>query len=163
VKPRRTQRALYRSKEPFAFSLCLKIYFSVITFALEGCGTKSQVWFACKASYSSIARHQLGSANALRIKDDSGESTEEEDVVRTRRSKGHRTPTARWVTIRWMCLGSWWRATRWYTESSSREGAGAMLVDVNGVHEARRKRPPRWMTMGPRVATCVTLGPREVV
>lgn len=85
---------LYRSKEPFTFSLCLKIHFPVITFALEGCGTSSQVWFACKASYSSIARHQLGSARALWTKDDSGESAEEEDIVRTRRSivKGHQRP-----------------------------------------------------------------------
>jgi hypothetical protein len=39
----------------------------------------SQVWFACKASYSSsIVCHQLGSASALRTKDGSGESARED-------------------------------------------------------------------------------------
>jgi hypothetical protein len=30
----------------------LDILFSVTTLAQEGCGTKSQVWFVCKDSYS---------------------------------------------------------------------------------------------------------------
>jgi hypothetical protein len=77
--------ASYRSKESPAFTLCLNIYFSVTTLALEGCCTRSQVWFAYKASYScSIARRRLGLTSALRTKDGSGESAGEDDAERTK-------------------------------------------------------------------------------
>src|SRR6185437_5857650 len=66
VKPRRTQRALYRSRVPSAWNLCLKIHLPVTTLARGGRGTRSQVLFASRASCSaSIAARQLGSARAL--------------------------------------------------------------------------------------------------
>jgi hypothetical protein len=52
-EPRRTQRALYRSRESSALSLCLKIHLSVTTLAPRGRGTKSHVLLDTRASYSS--------------------------------------------------------------------------------------------------------------
>jgi hypothetical protein len=67
VNPRRTQRALYRSRVPSAENLCLKIHFPVTTLAWRGRGTKSQVGFCNRASYSSsMAECQAGSARPPR-------------------------------------------------------------------------------------------------
>jgi hypothetical protein len=74
VKPHKTQQALYRSKEPSAFSFFLKIHFPVNTLAPERHDTRPQVWFAYMASYSSIAHNQFGSTSTQQIEDDSGES-----------------------------------------------------------------------------------------
>jgi hypothetical protein len=59
--------------------------------APKECGTRSQVWFAYKALYSSsIVCHQLESGSTLWIEDDSGESSGEDDVEMIRQSIGRR-------------------------------------------------------------------------
>jgi hypothetical protein len=80
----------------------------------------------------------LGLMSALRTKDGSGDSTED-DAERTRRSTGRRTPVARWVTIMWTCLESCWRATGWYISGSTQEGAEARADIVEGTKESIRK------------------------
>ena len=67
MNPQRNQQALYLSKEPSAWSLCLKIHLPVTTLARGGRGTKSHVWFLRSAECSSsIATRQLGLARVLR-------------------------------------------------------------------------------------------------
>jgi hypothetical protein len=57
----------------------------------EGYDNKSQVWLASRASYSSIAHCQLGSASVVRAKEGTGEGAGAEAVVSTKRSTGRRT------------------------------------------------------------------------
>jgi hypothetical protein len=52
-KLRRTQGALYRSKEPSELNLCLKIHLPVMTLEPTGRGTRSQVLLVIKAANSS--------------------------------------------------------------------------------------------------------------
>jgi hypothetical protein len=75
VNPRRTQRALYLSREPSALSLCLKIYLLVMMLAPGGLGTRSHVLLDNRASYSSsIARRQWGSTSTLWTEVETGDS-----------------------------------------------------------------------------------------
>jgi hypothetical protein len=92
-EPQRTQQALYRFGEPSALSLYLKIHLSVTTLALEGRGTMSHVLLDNRASYSSIAQHQWGSASALRTEVRTGDSVGGA-AESYRRSMGLVTPTA---------------------------------------------------------------------
>jgi hypothetical protein len=71
---RRTQRVLYRSREPSLLSLCLKIHLPVTMLAPGGRGIKSHVLLDSRVSYSSIARRQWGSASALWIEVGTGDS-----------------------------------------------------------------------------------------
>jgi hypothetical protein len=74
-------------------SLYLKIHLSVTTLALEGRGTMSHVLLDNRASYSSIAQHQWGSASALRMEVRTGDSVGGA-AESYRRSMGLVTPTA---------------------------------------------------------------------
>jgi hypothetical protein len=67
VKPRSTQRALYRSREPSALNLCLNIHLPETTLAWDGQRTRSQVVLCTNTeNSSSIAALQLGSARTAR-------------------------------------------------------------------------------------------------
>jgi hypothetical protein len=80
-----------------ALSLCRKTHLPLTTLVSGGHGTRSHVWLAYKASYSSsIARRQWGSASALQTEDGIGERV---GVVSTSQSMERRTLTDRRVTI----------------------------------------------------------------
>jgi hypothetical protein len=103
-----------------------------------GHGTRSQVWLARRAAYSSIARRQCGSARAVRTEEGTGEASGGVVVVsatKISRSIGRRTPAARRVTIGWTCPGSRWMATGWYTGGS---GRSAGTSGAASVADARR-------------------------
>jgi hypothetical protein len=51
--PEDSMSLVYRSREPSALSLCLKIHLSVTTLAPGGRGTKSHMMLDSRASYSS--------------------------------------------------------------------------------------------------------------
>jgi hypothetical protein len=90
----------------------------VTTLLPGGHGTRSQVWLAISAIYSSIAQRQWGSARAARTEEGTKEASGGVAVVsaaRISRSTGRRTPVARRVTIGWTCPGSMWMATGSYT------------------------------------------------
>jgi hypothetical protein len=132
-KPRRTQRALWRSREPSEVSLWRNSHLMVTMLVFGGHGTRSQVWLARRAAYSSIAHHQCGSARAVRTKEGTGEASSGVVVVsaaKISRSTGRRTTAARRVTIGWTCLGSWWMATGWYTGGSGRSAGTSGAAGV---------------------------------
>jgi hypothetical protein len=99
--------SLYRSREPSALSLCLKIHLSVTILFPEGRGTNSHVLLDNRASYSSIARHQSGSVSALRTEVGTGDNVRGVATAEScRRSMGLVTLAARWVAIGWVLWGS---------------------------------------------------------
>lgn len=62
VNPRTTHQALYRSRVPSGFSLCLKIHLLVTILAPGGRSTRRQVRLRWRASNSAaMAAHQCGS------------------------------------------------------------------------------------------------------
>jgi hypothetical protein len=115
----------------------------VTTFALEGAGSRSQVWFACKASYS-IARHQLGSASVLRIQDGSGESAGEDKRGRRENQAGNGSentsgpPGNHRVDVPRVPVESNWMVhRRLLARGSQGSGPATALVDVDGVRKAQ--------------------------
>jgi hypothetical protein len=93
VKPRRTQRALYRSEEPSELNLCLKIHLSVTMLEPTGRGTRSQVLLAIRATNSSsMVRRQFGSTRAARTEEGTGDKVDAEVTDRVSLSAGSRKP-----------------------------------------------------------------------
>jgi hypothetical protein len=102
VKPRRTQRALYRSRVPSELNLCLKIYLPVMTLEPIGRGTSSQVLLVIRASYSSsMARRQGGLVRATRTEVGTRERVYDEVADSERLSAGIRKPRFTRVVIVW--------------------------------------------------------------
>jgi Flp pilus assembly protein TadD len=93
VKPRRTQRALYRSKVSAELNLCLEIHLSVTTLEPTRRGTRSKVLLVIKASYSSsMAQRQDGSARAAWMKVSTRESGDDEVADNVSLSVGSQKP-----------------------------------------------------------------------
>jgi hypothetical protein len=121
-------------------------HFSVTTLVPGGHGTRSQVWLASRATYSSIARRQCGSAKAMRTEDGTGDASGGVVVVsaaRISRSTRRRTSAVRRVTMGWTCLGSRWMTTGWYASGSERAAGtsgAAAVIDDGRVGEASHAR-----------------------
>jgi hypothetical protein len=125
VNPRRTQRALYLSREPSAISLCL-IHWSVTTLTPGGRGTSSHVLLDNSASYtSSTAHRQWGSVSSLRAEVRTGDNVGEVATDSCRQSTSLVIPAARRVTIGYVPWGSRASWAGWWTGGSTRELSGA--------------------------------------
>jgi hypothetical protein len=98
-----------------------RIHLSETTLEPGGHNTKSHVWLASRAAYSSIAQCKWGSTSAIHT-----EGTSEGDgamaVVSTSQSMGRRTPPERRVTFGW----TWWGHDVWWLGDAStvRHGSG---------------------------------------
>jgi hypothetical protein len=79
----------------------VQIHLPVTTLQPDGRGTRSQVWLARRALYStSIARRQFGSARASRTDVGIGGSRGSPSVAE--RARGRRTPVACRFTMGWV-------------------------------------------------------------
>jgi hypothetical protein len=116
--------------------LVAKGHLPVTTLVPGGHGTRSQVWLAKRAAYSSsIARRQCGSARVVRTEEGTREASGgvlDVSAARISRSMGRRTPAARRVTIGWTCPGSRWMAIGWYTDGSERIAGMSRAAGVAG-------------------------------
>jgi hypothetical protein len=100
VKPRRTQRALYRSKEPSELNLCLKIHLPETTLEPTGRGTRFHVFLVIKAANSSSTTQcQFGSARVAWTKEGTVDNVGAEVANRVSMSIGSRKPRFAHVVI----------------------------------------------------------------
>lgn len=150
MKTRRIQRALYRSKEPSAFSLYLKIHFPMTTLAVGARGARHQVSGAVRlqglillhsappveVSKRATKRGQLGKESRT------GGRREDQAVDRpedTSSPPGNHRVDVLGVSVEGNRVIHWWRLARGSrgTSRCSRGERGGMshtpLIDVAGI------------------------------